>query len=72
MPTTDVPGRDAIRADEEVEAAATSLASRFHSISEAGISDRNRDGVWNAGRPYQFRDAARVRYSRSSARVIPT
>jgi hypothetical protein len=72
LPTTVVPGRDAIRADAGVAEAATSLAFRFHSTSEAGISDRNRDGVWNAGRPHQFRDAALVRYSRCSARVIPT
>jgi hypothetical protein len=66
------PGRDASRADEDVEAAATAAASRFHSISDDGISDRNLDGEWNAGRPYQLRDTALVRYSRCSARVIPT
>jgi hypothetical protein len=61
LPTTLAPGREATRADAGVDAAATSFALRFHSISEAGISDRNRDGVWNAGRPHQFRDAALVR-----------
>ena len=66
------PGRDAIRADAGVEAAATRGGVALPLDQRGGISDRNRDGVWNAGRPYQFRDTALVRYSRCSARVIPT
>ena len=72
LPTVVTPGRVAIRSEAGAEAAAAARASRRHSISDAGISDKNRDGVWKDGRPHQLRAAARVRYSRSFARVIPT
>ena len=44
---------------------------RRHSMRPDGISPRNLDSLWE-GRPHQFLATARVKYSRCSARVMPT
>lgn len=72
LPTDFTPGREAMRSDDGASDADAALESRFHAIRCAGISDRNREGVWKAGRPHQLRPTARVRYRYSSARVMPT